>query len=161
MSNRSNESTSTKKLQIKKIIVAVDGSPNSMRSADVAIKMSKDYGAELVVLHVVQYPIYHLYAPRAYGVAPVDELLDHEEKAAQHWAGPILDKARASGVYARLEVLKVKTSIVLAITDNAIAEKADLIVIGTRGLGGFAKLLLGSVSSGVVTHASCPVLVVR
>ena len=40
-------------------------------------------------------------------------------------------------------------------------EKIDLIVIGTRGLGGFRKLLQGSVSSGVMTHAKCNVLVVR
>ena len=42
-----------------------------------------------------------------------------------------------------------------------VAEKIDLIVMGTRGMGGFKKMLLGSVSSGVVTHAQCTVLVVR
>jgi len=52
-------------------------------------------------------------------------------------------------------------SVVQTITDYAVVEKIDLIIMGTRGMGGFKKMLLGSVSNGVVTHAHCPVLVVR
>ena len=47
------------------------------------------------------------------------------------------------------------------ITEFAKKERADLIVVGTRGLSGFKKLLPGSVSSGIATHAPCSVLVVR
>jgi nucleotide-binding universal stress UspA family protein len=161
MPNRTRESKNTNEFRIKRIIVAVDGSPDSLRAAQVAISMSKEHGAELMVLCVIQYPTYHLYAPRGYGAAPVEELLDHAEKVARHWAEPILDEARARGVSVRLEILREKSSVVRAITQKAKVEKADLIVIGTRGRGGFAKLLLGSVSSGVVAHATCPVLVVR
>jgi nucleotide-binding universal stress UspA family protein len=45
--------------------------------------------------------------------------------------------------------------------DCAEQKKVDLIVIGSRGLSGFKKLLLGSVASGVVTYSHCPVLVVK
>jgi nucleotide-binding universal stress UspA family protein len=48
-----------------------------------------------------------------------------------------------------------------AIVDYAEKNKVDLIVVGTRGRSGFTKLLLGSVASGVVTYASCPVMVVK
>jgi nucleotide-binding universal stress UspA family protein len=49
----------------------------------------------------------------------------------------------------------------MAIVEYAERENIDLIVIGSRGLTGFRKLLLGSVASGVVTYAHCPVLVVK
>jgi len=52
-------------------------------------------------------------------------------------------------------------SIVQAITDYASQEKVDLIVVGTKGLSGFKKLLIGSVSSGLFSHANQPVLVTR
>jgi len=45
--------------------------------------------------------------------------------------------------------------------DFAAHKKADLIVTGTRGMTGFKKLILGSVSSGLVNHAHCPVLIAR
>jgi nucleotide-binding universal stress UspA family protein len=48
-----------------------------------------------------------------------------------------------------------------AIVSYADKENIDLIVIGTRGRSGFSKKLLGSVALGVVTHASCPVIVVK
>jgi nucleotide-binding universal stress UspA family protein len=52
-------------------------------------------------------------------------------------------------------------SVVEAIVEYATEEKAQLIVMGTRGMTGFKKMLLGSVSNGVVNHAPCAVLVVR
>ena len=52
-------------------------------------------------------------------------------------------------------------SVVETIVNQAVKENVDLIIVGTRGLGGFKKLLLGSVSNGVVSHAHSPVLVIR
>ena len=52
-------------------------------------------------------------------------------------------------------------SVVGGITDFAEEENVDLIVVGTRGKSGFKKLLLGSVASGIVNYATCPVLVVK
>ena len=59
------------------------------------------------------------------------------------------------------ETIRGSESVVQAIVEFAEQENVDLIVIGTRGLGGFKKMLVGSVSSGVITHAHCNVVVVR
>ncbi len=72
-----------------------------------------------------------------------------------------MELAHGRGVKARWEVLPSAESIVGQIVDYADREKADLIAMGSRGLGGFKRMVIGSVSSGVVTHAKCPVLVVR
>jgi nucleotide-binding universal stress UspA family protein len=61
----------------------------------------------------------------------------------------------------KANVIDSPMSVVAALVNYADAEKADLIVIGTRGRSGIGKMLLGSVASGVVTYAPCPVLVVR
>jgi nucleotide-binding universal stress UspA family protein len=58
-------------------------------------------------------------------------------------------------------VIDSPLSVVAAIVNYADREKADLIVIGTRGRSGVSRMLLGSVASGVVTYAPCPVLVVK
>jgi nucleotide-binding universal stress UspA family protein len=58
-------------------------------------------------------------------------------------------------------VLDSELSAVNAIVNFAEQNKMDMIIIGTRGRSGFTKLLLGSVASGVVTYASCPVMVVK
>ena len=61
----------------------------------------------------------------------------------------------------KTEFIVDPTSIVGAIVDYAERENIDLIVVGSRGLSGFKKLLLGSIASGVVTYAHCPVMVVK
>lgn len=66
MLNQKNQ-TQESEFPFQKIIVAVDGSPNSSRAARVAITLSKDYSAKLMVLHVLQSPTYDLYAARGYG----------------------------------------------------------------------------------------------
>jgi nucleotide-binding universal stress UspA family protein len=54
-----------------------------------------------------------------------------------------------------------RTSIVPAVVDYAEKNGVDLIVTGTKGRSGLTKVLLGSVASGIVTHARCPVLIVK
>jgi nucleotide-binding universal stress UspA family protein len=61
----------------------------------------------------------------------------------------------------RSDLIDSPVSVVAALVNYADHEKADLIVIGTRGGWGISKMLIGSVASGVVAYASCPVLVVR
>jgi nucleotide-binding universal stress UspA family protein len=65
------------------------------------------------------------------------------------------------GVKFRAETILDVASAADSIVNYAESKKADLIVIGTKGRTGLKRLLLGSVASGVVTHARCPVLVTR
>jgi nucleotide-binding universal stress UspA family protein len=86
---------------------------------------------------------------------------DEIRKEAGKYVGDIVSEAQAKGILAKSDVLQDRPSIVEAILDYSKSEGADLIVTGTRGRGGFKKLLMGSVSSGIVSHAECPVLTVR
>ena len=72
-----------------------------------------------------------------------------------------MQKADENSVKLKTEFIVDPTSIVGAIVDYAERENIDLIVVGSRGLSGFKKLLLGSIASGVVTYAHCPVMVVK
>jgi nucleotide-binding universal stress UspA family protein len=64
-------------------------------------------------------------------------------------------------VRVKTDVIDSPLQVVAAIVNYSDHEKADLIVIGTRGRSGISKMLLGSVASGVVAYASCPVVVVK
>ena len=75
--------------------------------------------------------------------------------------GETESKAKKQGIHVKTEIPEAVSSVVETIINHATKESVDLIVVGTRGLGGFKKMLLGSVSSGIVSHAHCPVLVVR
>jgi nucleotide-binding universal stress UspA family protein len=148
---------------LNKIVVSIDGSENSNRAADVAIQIGKEFKAEVVVVNVVAEIVPAVYSPIGMNSPMVDyspyfELAEDEGKKL---VDKTVDAAKQQSVNAKGEVLKTLSSVVEAIIDAAQKEDADLIVVGTRGLGGFKKLVLGSVSSGVVSHAHCSVLVVR
>ena len=97
--------------------------------------------------------------------SPSGEVIEQYEayakKAALEVVGRAVTIAEKRGIKAKAHTTETIGSAVQVITDYAASEKIDLIVVGTRGMGGFKKMLLGSVSSGVVTHAPCTVLVVR
>jgi nucleotide-binding universal stress UspA family protein len=77
------------------------------------------------------------------------------------WFDDIKEKADRNGIRFRSEIIMAKRSTVSSMLDYAEEQKIDLIAVGTRGRSGIKKLLLGSIASGLVTYASCPVLVVK
>jgi nucleotide-binding universal stress UspA family protein len=95
----------------------------------------------------------------------VRELLENTKKEAEIWFDKIRQKINnnnnGSNILLQTEVVVTATSIVSAIVEYAKNKNVDLIVTGTRGRSEFKKLLLGSVASGVIIHASCPVMVVK
>ena len=142
----------------------MDGSESSMKAADYAVMLAKQNGAQLIALNVIVSQLGYEYSAGAFGlVTPnaIKNVLDRSKQEAQKWFDDIGKNAVANGVKLSTEVVASPTSVVPAIVDYAEKNKVDLIVVGTRGRSGFTKLLLGSVASGVVTYASCPVMVVK
>jgi nucleotide-binding universal stress UspA family protein len=161
----SKEGRVSSSFNVQRLLVAVDGSDSAGRAANAAVDIAVKYSAELMVLHVMPRLTYEfvpvsLSAP-ALPPTGFGRLYDEAKKEAIKYVEEATTRAKNRGVDARGEVLENVPSIVQAITDYASQEKVDLIVVGTRGLSGFKKLLIGSVSNGVVIHAKQPVLVIR
>lgn len=151
----------------RRILVAVDGSESSGRASQVALDLAEKYRSELFVLHAFTAPTspylstFPSMSPPTPSQAEIDAYYAYARKAALGVVGATASEAKKRRLSVKPEVREAVSSIVETIVDYAANEKIDLIVIGTRGLGGFKKILIGSVSSGVITHAQCPVLVVR
>jgi nucleotide-binding universal stress UspA family protein len=139
------------------IIVGIDGSDHSQRALEWAIGEAAVRQAPLSVLTVHQevaagqwgYPVPY----------PGDEdLLEQARKMAQEETDSALDKA---GHGSRPSSITVRA--VTGLPGDALlraAEGADMLVVGSRGTGGFKRLLLGSVGVQVTHHAHCPVVVI-
>ena len=91
----------------------------------------------------------------------------YTKKDAELWFNKIRQKINRNSnsnrinIQLKTEVVVTATSIVSAIVEYAKDKNVDLIVTGTRGRSEFKKLLIGSVASGVIIHAVCPVMVVK
>ena len=154
----------------KKILVAQDGSESSQRAAQAALELAEKLKADLVVLHAISSPTsyYHSTIASTTGMSlpspsqhEIDAYYAYARKVALGIVGETESKAKKQGIHVKTEIPEAVSSIVETIVNHASKENVDLIIVGTRGLGGFKKMLLGSVSSGIVSHAPCPVLVVR
>jgi nucleotide-binding universal stress UspA family protein len=143
-----------------RIVVGVDGSPESHLAVQWALLQARQLGAEVTAVHVFSYTVPDL--PDSAVGRP--ELVDQVIARAEQRAGEVVDDA----VTAAGDLGKGITVIPRIICGREAprhildeAEGADLLVLGSRGLGGFQQLLLGSVTRKCVDHAPCPVLVVR
>ena len=172
---------SQNKTEFSNLLVLVDGSQPSFNAADCAISLAKkerhgDNPQILIALHVVFSRLGYAYSPSgtfgSSGLTTPDtvrELLENTKKEAQEWFDKIRQKINnkdnnndsSSNILLQTEVVVTATSIVSAIVEYARNKNVDLIITGTRGRSKFKKVLLGSIASGVITHASCPVMVVK
>ena len=142
------------KVTFSKILVAMDGSDESMNAADYAIFISKEYNAELYALHVIRADV------DLFGLHEASEYTTIMRSEGRKYLNKVNLKANEKNIQIKTEIIS-STNIAGGIVNYAEEENIDLIVIGTRGLSGFKKLLLGSVAANVVTYAHCPVLVVK
>ncbi len=150
----------------KKILVGVDGSEKSFEAADYAINLAEKCKSELLlIVNILPIdPWYHGDYPYSWGKPEVlEEVYEKEKQEMQNILNKIKDKADKLNLNSKADVIMTPRtahpSIVLV--DYSEGNNVDLIVVGTRGRTGFKKMLLGSVASGVVTYAHCPVLVIK
>lgn len=142
-----------------KILIGIDDSKHSQKALDYVKGMKWPAGTQVVVVSAVRevVPAYsEVYAPSA----PYSErLMDDLHKYHQEIASVAEKSLRDAGLLTEAKVLPGDPRSV--IVDLAGTERADLVVIGSHGRTGLARILLGSVASHIVTHAPCSVMVVK
>ena len=151
------------KTWIKRILLPTDGSECAARAANVAIEVARKFDSELIVLYVIGVPATAVAkAGLSYGhEVALKEYFESAHKEADKIVDEVIRSAKAKDVKATRLIRDYAVSVVETILEEATKSNVDLIVLGTRGLTRFKKLLIGSVSSGVVNHAHCSVLIVR
>lgn len=138
----------------QKVLVAVDGSEESLAAAQYAIDLAKRIGAELSVLHVILLPEY---VSQDVSDRLSKELTSKGEAAVAR----VRQVATRKGIVHRERLLTTTKSVVTAICEFARDDDAGLIVMGASGAGGVAKVMLGTVAVGVARESRCPVLLVK
>lgn len=145
------------RFRLKSILVPVDFSSFSSKALEYAVAFSQQFGAGLVLLHVVEPMVY----PENYMTIPsvTDDINGSLLKAAEEKLA-----AQRKRIDVAVDRVKVETRLgrpYVEITEAADELGADLIILGTHGHTGLKHVLLGSTAERVVRHAPCPVLTVR
>lgn len=140
--------------EVRRIVVGVDGSPQAERALQHAILQANAWGAELTAVTGV--PV-----GNSGMLAWLPSNIDREQVLADIGAGMdvLVDKYEAQNPGLRIRRIVLDGTGAELLTEFSTA--SDLVVLGSRGRGGFRGLLLGSTSQAVLHHAACPVLVVN
>lgn len=148
-------------MPLRRILVAIDGSSASFNASKYAIDLARTNDAELIALHVI-YPTYDQYqaalSPRPERLHEVTRKVTEQRQA---YVDRVKQQAAEKKLSVKTEIIVGITSVVKEIVEYAEANNVDIIVVGSRGMTGFKRILLGSVSSDIVTYSHCPVLVVK
>src|ERR671910_578690 len=128
-----------------------------MNAARHAIGLARKDGAQLVVITAMR-------LPSSYGWSPAESPYTWQKKYAKErkkWFDEIEKLAKRNNVKIQTDIVEGTMSAQGTIVKYAEEHNVDVIVVGTRGMSGFAKQLLGSTALGVVTYAHCTVMVVK
>jgi nucleotide-binding universal stress UspA family protein len=147
----------TKRSGIGRIVVGVDGSKHSDAALDWAVRMAKGMDSEVVAVFAISPPIRFDTGFMA-GIPPVESdpvwRAEMKKDFEEDWCKPLRD----AGVRYRTVMQDGRPASVIARVGDKV--DADVIVVGRRGRGGVAELLLGSVSHELVLHSKRPVLLI-
>lgn len=136
-----------------------------MKASDYAISLASKYNAILIALHVIDLDEPNLVNDASLFIAstiyPLSEL-EAQRKKAHNWLSNIGKLADARHIRFESEVIEdVVPRIGGVIVSYGEKKNVDLIIVGTRGMSGFKKVLIGSVASAVLHYAHCPVMIVK
>lgn len=137
----------------KRIVLAVDGSKHSDLAVDYAGGLAAAFQSDLLVVHA--YP----QTSDLLGYKDFERLVSRRKSAGQKILDAVRGRLADRGIAFQEDLLEGPEA--EAILAAAAAQKADLIVMGTRGLGTIEGVLFGSVSRKVSQHADCPVMLIR
>lgn len=138
---------------MRRILVGVDGSDASAKAARLAAEIAMRFGAQLTLAYVVPKL---LLPPDAYGLTVADVDQGHRDYANALLADAM---AKLGDAGARMEPLVLSGSAAETLAEAAQASDVDLVVVGSRGRGAVARVLLGSVADRLVHICAKPVLV--
>lgn len=141
--------TNTDSVNGRRIVAGVDGSSSSISALRWAMNQARLTGARVDAVIAWRYP--PMYGPAVVSIA------DYEPGARQILSEALTEVTAGSGVQVRQYVVQGHPAQVLLDA----ADGADLLVVGSRGHGGFTEALLGSVGQHCVHHAPCPVVIIR
>ncbi len=145
--------------EIGRIVVGVDGSEHARRTLQWAVDEARLRKSVVIAVHAYTIPTFFATPEPILGAPPSlpdPSLIDRLEEAAERMLADEIDQVDGDGVTIERRVATGSASDALL----QAAREGDLLVVGSRGLGGFKGLLLGSVSQQVVHHAPCPVVIV-
>ncbi len=145
-------------MQIKKILVPIDGSEANKKAIEMAGQIAKDQNAGILLLHIIELnmpsalQVEYSYVQYSY--------TDDELKSLKDISQKILETAKNTlpGVeVSTMSVVGYPVDEILRVSEE---EDVDMIVMATRGMTGIKKYLMGSVTNNVVHHSKKPVLVI-
>lgn len=141
---------------IKHIMIPYDKSESASHAFEYAIDLAQKYNASVTIVTCVS-----IQAPTEpyFGTAYIETTKLLNEDAAKSISS-LEPKLKELKIQYKTDILETR-SVTDSLITYAESHGVDLIVMGSRGFGGFKKLLLGSVASGVSQHSKCPVLIVK
>lgn len=146
---------------MNEIVVGVDGSEESRAALDWAVEEGRLRQAPVLAIHAWEVPM----VPAPTGLVPpsvevVGDLTELREDAAS-LVEIMVQEIAGDAADVEIRPLTVEDKPVRALLDAAERNDAQMIVVGSRGHGGFVSLLIGSTSDQVARHATCPVVIHR
>jgi nucleotide-binding universal stress UspA family protein len=139
-----------------RVVVGVDGSPSSKAALAWAVEQAKLTDASVEAVMAWQYPV--SFARAAY--APIGPPMDTDLAAeAEEVLGAVINETVGPSGPVKVSAIVRQGNPAQILLETA--KGADLLVVGSRGHGGFTEALLGSVSQHCIHHAACPVVIMR
>lgn len=137
-------------------MVPYDKSEPANRALEYAIDLAKKYSSKISIVAYVSLNIGY----SGDGGSSYVDMIELQRRSAEYTLSKLEPRLQELKIPFNLKAIE-GTSITETLVSYAERHHVNLIVMGSRGLGGFKKLLLGSVASGVLQHSKCPVLIVK